>query len=216
VSAFRSDCDFFSSHSLPITQLILDNETSDDLSAFFRQQFPPISFQPVPPQNHRTNSVERSIRTTKSHFISVLASAHATFPPARWHLLLSITKLNLNHMRGFSLDPTISAWHGLKGLPLDFSAFPIHSPGQLVVPNGNRGLITAKELFTLVPPYTTIVVIPSLSLPQPPLASPIPWTTSPTPLFPFEGPPSGPAICMSGVSRRGMRLDGYWCGVRGR
>ncbi len=133
VSAFRSACVFFSSHSLPITQLILDNETSADLTVFFRQQFPPFSFQHVPPQNHRTNPVERAIRTAKNHFIVVLASAHVTFPPARWHLLLPITELTLYHMRGFSLDPTISAWHGLKGLPLDFSASPIHPPGQLVV-----------------------------------------------------------------------------------
>jgi hypothetical protein len=44
ISAFRSACRFFASLSHPLTHLILDNETSEDLSNFFRQSSPPIQY----------------------------------------------------------------------------------------------------------------------------------------------------------------------------
>jgi hypothetical protein len=117
-------------------------------------------------------------------------------------LAFAYNELTLNHMRYFSLDPTISAWQGLKGPPSPRLLFLPYSsprstrrgPATIRPPNENRGLITAKERFTLVapPPYPTIVVLPSLSLPQPPLASPTPWTTSPTPCFHLKDHPVAP------------------------
>jgi hypothetical protein len=116
---------------------VLDNETSADLTAFFRQHSP---------------------------------------------LFLS----PLNHMRGFSLYPTTSAWHGLHGLPLDFSVSPIQPPGQLVVVHNSPIKRTSwahhgKRDFYLGPSLSHYHCHSVLSSPPLPLASPIPWTTSPTP-----------------------------------
>ena len=178
-SAFRSACRFFASLSHPLTHLILDNETSEDLSNFFRQSSPPIQFQHVPPANHRANPSERAIRTYKNHFISTLASTHISFPPDRWDLLLPHAELTLNHFRSFSLDPSISAWHGLHRAIHDFSAHPFipqvnWSSSTTPLRRGSRGHATVKEPFTLVPPTHITGAIASLSPLPPASAPPIP------------------------------------------
>ncbi len=53
VSALKKVLLFFSSESLPISHLILDNETSAILTAFLVSEN--VSFQHVPPFQHRTN-----------------------------------------------------------------------------------------------------------------------------------------------------------------
>jgi hypothetical protein len=110
---------------------MIDNETSADLTAFFRSVFLP--FQYAPPQNHRTLPAERAIRTAKNHLIATFSSCHATFPSNRWPDLLPQSELTLNHLLSWTPNPTLSAWHGLHGVPFCFSSHPIHPPGQLVV-----------------------------------------------------------------------------------
>ena len=96
VPAFKSVVSFFRSLSHPLTHILLDNETSSDLTSFFVSVN--LSYQYVPPFNHRSNPAERAIRTAKNHVISIFSSAHITFPPNRWHDLLSQAELTLNHM----------------------------------------------------------------------------------------------------------------------
>ena len=196
ISAFRSACRFFASLSHPLTHLILDNETSEDLSNFFRQSSPPIQFQHVPPANHRANPSERAIRTYKNHLISTLASTHISFPPDRWDLLLSHAELALNHFRSFSLDPSISAWHGLHRAIYDFSAHPLHPPGQLVVvhdsPEKRQSWARhGKRAFYLEPASSHYrchrVFVPLNSR----IRTSDTLDHFPDPLFPFEGPPFG-------------------------
>jgi hypothetical protein len=127
ISAFKKIFAFFTAKSFPIAHLILDNESSTSLTTFLQSQH--VSFQHVPPNQHRTNPAERAIRTAKNHFLSVLSAAHISFPPNRWPALLPLTELTLNHLRSFAPDPSISAWHGLHGQPLDFAAHPIHPAG---------------------------------------------------------------------------------------
>ncbi len=62
-----------------------------------------------------------------------MSSCHATFPPNCWPDLLPQSELTLNHLRPWSLNPTLSAWHGLHSPPFNFAAHPIHPPGQLVI-----------------------------------------------------------------------------------
>ena len=131
--AFKSVLKFFASFSHPLTFLVLDNESSSDLTALFRSQQPPLPFQHVPSLVHRANKAERAVQTAKKHLISVLSSAHITSPPDRWPKLLASAELSLNHLRPWKKDPTLSAWHGLRGTPHDFDAQPLHPPGQLVV-----------------------------------------------------------------------------------
>jgi hypothetical protein len=90
VHAFRSTFTFFVSFSHPVTFLVLDNERSSELTTLFRSQKPPVRFQHVPPNNHRSNKAERAIQTAKNHFIAVLSSIHITFPPDRWPKLLPL------------------------------------------------------------------------------------------------------------------------------
>ncbi len=111
VSAFSSVVTFFKSLSHPLTFLVIDNETSADLTAFFRSVSP--TFQYAPPQNHRTLPAERAIRTAKNHLICTFSSCHATLPSNRWPDLLPQSELTLNHLLSWTPNPTLSAWHGL-------------------------------------------------------------------------------------------------------
>jgi hypothetical protein len=117
--------------SHPLTHLLLDNETSSDLTTFFISSL--ISYQYVPPNNHRTLPAERAIRTTKNHIISALAACHVSFPSNRWPDLLPQIELTLNNVRPWKPNPSLSAWHGLHSIPFDFASHLIHPPGQLVV-----------------------------------------------------------------------------------
>jgi hypothetical protein len=132
ISAFKKVLSYFSSMSFPISHLILYNETSASLSFYFVSQH--VTNQHVPPNQHRTNPAERSIRTAKNHFLATLPSVHhISFPPNRWPVLLPLTMLTLNYMRPFIPDPSRSAWHGIHGRKIDFTAHPIRPAGQLVV-----------------------------------------------------------------------------------
>ena len=131
VSAFTSIVSFFKTLSHPLTHLLLDNETSSDLTTFFLSAR--VTYQYVPPNNHRTLPAERSIRTAKNHIISVLAACHISFPSNRWPDLLPQIELTLNTVRPWKPNPSVSAWHGLHSTPFDFASHPIHPPGQLVV-----------------------------------------------------------------------------------
>jgi hypothetical protein len=133
VTAYCSASKFFSSLFHPLTHIQIENEISSELTAFFQAFQPRIHYQCVPPNNHRANKAERSIRTGKKHFLSVFSSDHITFTPDRWCDLLPATELTLNTMRLSALDPSMSAWYGLHGSPVDFSTHPIHPPGQLMV-----------------------------------------------------------------------------------
>jgi hypothetical protein len=195
VSAYIKIISFFKSKSFPISHLILDNETSTSLTAYFKSEC--ISFQYVAPNDHRTNPAEQAIRTAKNHFISILSSAHISFPPNRWSSLLPMATLTLNHFRHFALDKSISAWHGIYGQPLDFAVHPIHPPGQLVVAHdhphvraswarhGTRGFYLAPALnhyrsHRIFTPHSGATRVSNQ------------LDFFPDPLLIFESPPSSP------------------------
>jgi hypothetical protein len=158
VRSFKNTLAFFASHGHIIADIVSDNESSTTLTTFFQSLSPPPRVQYVPPYNHRANPAERHIRTFKNHFISIIAALHTHFPLDLWDLLLPHAELTLNHLRPWHLDPTISAYAGLRGLPIDFAAHPLHPPGQLVVahdspdsrpswaPHGQRGFYLGPAL----------------------------------------------------------------------
>ena len=131
VSAYRDVISFFQSLSHPLSHLSLDNETLSDLTALFKSSN--LTFEYVPPLNHRSLPAEQAIRTAKNHVISVLSSVHISFPHNRWPDLLPQAELSLNTLRSWKPDPSLSAWHGLHRVPFCFASHPIHPPGQLVV-----------------------------------------------------------------------------------
>ena len=197
VSAYKSVVSFFSSLSHPLTHLLLDNETSSHLTDYFVSIS--LAFQYVPPQNHRSLPAERSIQTAKNHIISVISSCHVTFPPNRWPDLLPQSELTLNTLLPWSPNPALSAYHGLHSLPFDFSAHPIHPPGQLVIAHdspqhrkswarhGTRGFYLSPatqhyRCFNIFTPLTSSYRV-SQTLDH-----------YPDPLFPFEDPTRFPSV----------------------
>jgi hypothetical protein len=157
VSVYKSVFSIFSSLFHPISHLILDNETSSDLTIYYLSIS--LVFRYATPQNHRALPVERSIRTAKKHVISVISSFHVTFPPNRWPDLLPQSELTLNTLCPWSVNPDLSAYHGLHCLPFDFSAHhPSHPPDQLVNAHGYR-----TKPILIVNAYTNVPVqIPAL------------------------------------------------------
>ncbi len=124
VRSFNSILAFFTAHSLPLPNPICDNETSLECNEYFLSQRLPVQF--VPPQMHRSDPAEKSVRTSKNHLISTFASTHPNFPDELWDYFLTHAELTLNIMRRWRTDPALSAWSSLYRLPYDFNG-----PGQL-------------------------------------------------------------------------------------
>ena len=68
-----------------------------------------VDFQLVPPGMHRSNSAERAIQTFKDHFIAGLSSVDKDFPLHLWDALVAQAVLTLNLLRGFRVNPNVSA-----------------------------------------------------------------------------------------------------------
>ena len=61
---------------------VLDNEISPTYKDKIRESG--MSYQLVPPDDHRRNISERSIKTWKNNFVGVLSGAAAMFPLHLW------------------------------------------------------------------------------------------------------------------------------------
>ena len=170
VRSFSSILAFFTAHSLPLLSLICDNETSLECREYFLSQRLPVQF--VPPQMHRSNPAEKSVRTVKNHLISTLASTHPEFPDDLWDRLLPHAELTLNVMRPWRPDPSLSAWSGLyRGASL-MTLPPTHftPPANYVclstVPTtASLGIPTGTALTLALPSPTTAATASTLSPP---------------------------------------------------
>ncbi len=78
IRAYEKIIPWMRSAGLGIEKHTLDNEASDALKQYIRQQ--QIQFELVPPGNHRRNQAERAIQTFKAHFIAILAGVNDKFP----------------------------------------------------------------------------------------------------------------------------------------
>ena len=114
----------------PVHLHILDNECSQDLKdAFISYQ---ISFQRVPPKEHRANAAERAIRTFKNHFVSILCTVDSQFPLSEWDRLLPQATLTLNLLRSSRIHPSLSAHASMFG-QFDYNRTPLAPPGTKIV-----------------------------------------------------------------------------------
>ena len=93
---------------LGIKKQVLDNECSTAMKACIKSNG--MTYELVPPGQHRRNQAERAIQTFKSHFISILAGVNNKFPLSLWCHLLEPTELNLNLLRQSHIAPNISAF----------------------------------------------------------------------------------------------------------
>jgi len=132
VKAYRATVEFYKSFGYPISMQRLDNESSELLEAYFKNEAR-IPFQYISPHNKRANKAERAIQSFKNHLIASVASANSDFPSALWDELLFQLELTLAHLRPFTLDPDISSYEGMFGKKFDFLANPIAPVGTKVL-----------------------------------------------------------------------------------
>ena len=87
---------------------ILDNECSEEFKAQIRKNN--MTFQLVPPHDHRRNIAEKAIQTFKAHFISILCGTDKEFPLHLWCRLLPQAEHTLNMLRSARVAPHVSAY----------------------------------------------------------------------------------------------------------
>jgi hypothetical protein len=71
-----------------------------------------MTYQLVPPHDHRRNRAEKAIQISKDHFVTVLCGADKEFPLTLWDLLLpqAESTLTLNMLQPSRMMPTVSAY----------------------------------------------------------------------------------------------------------
>ena len=82
-----------------------------------------MTFQLVPPKEHKRNIAEKAIHVFKDHFISVLCGADVSFPMQLWCQILRQAEHQLNLLRKSRMDPSKSAFEILYGKQ-DYNAHP--------------------------------------------------------------------------------------------
>ena len=87
---------------------ILDNECSEEFKEQIRKNN--MTFQLVPPHDHRRNIAEKAIQTFKAHFISILCGTDKDFPLHLWCRLLPQAEHTLNMLRSARVAPNVSAY----------------------------------------------------------------------------------------------------------
>jgi hypothetical protein len=98
---------------LGIKKHVLDNECSAAMKSCIQGNG--ITYELVPPGQHRRNQAERAIQTFKSHFISILAGVDDKFPLSLWCHLLEPAELTLNLLRQSRITPNVSAFAHVHG-----------------------------------------------------------------------------------------------------
>ena len=96
------------------------------------------NYQLVPPNTHRSNTVEQAIRMFKAHFIAILAGVAPDSPRNLWDLLLPQTELTLNLLRKATLEPSRSAWAYFHG-PFNYGATPLGPLGCDIIAHKKTG-----------------------------------------------------------------------------
>ena len=69
-----------------------------------------MTFQLVPPHDHRRNIAKKAIQTFKAHFISILCGTDKDFPLHLWCRLLPQAEHTLNMLRSARVTPNVSAY----------------------------------------------------------------------------------------------------------
>ena len=108
---------------LKVNLHILYNEASAEYRCQITKDWK-CDYQLVPPNIHRRNALECSVRTFKAHFLSILAGVAPDYPLNIWGLLLPQTELTLNLIHQATLDPTILAWEYFQ-YPSNYDTTPI-------------------------------------------------------------------------------------------
>ena len=74
-----------------------------------------MTFQLVPPDNHRRNLAERDIQTWRDHFAGVLSGAAPTFPLHIWCKIIHQAERKVLLLQKSRVNPKISAYAHVYG-----------------------------------------------------------------------------------------------------
>eukprot|EP00804_Cyclotella_cryptica_P027522 CCRYP_007476-RA/>CCRYP_007476-RA protein AED:0.26 eAED:0.26 QI:0/0/0/1/1/1/4/0/582 len=88
-----------------------------------------MTYQLVPPDDHRRNVAEKAIQTWKDHFVAVISGTADKFPLHLWCQLIPHMERQLNLLRQSNANPKISAYAHLYG-PHDYNAAPFAPLGM--------------------------------------------------------------------------------------
>jgi hypothetical protein len=98
---------------LGLKKQVLDNECSTAMKACIQGNG--MTYELVPPGQHRRNQAERAVQTFKSHFISILAGGDNKFPLSLWCHLLEPAELTLKLLRQSQVTPNVTAFTHVHG-----------------------------------------------------------------------------------------------------
>ena len=107
-------------HIFPLSQ-ILDNEISTAYKEEIRHTG--MTYQLVPPDDHRRNLAERAIRTWKNHFVRVLSGTSSTSPLHLWCRIIPQAERQLLLLSHSNVNTHISYYAHVYGQH-DYSAEP--------------------------------------------------------------------------------------------
>lgn len=130
LDAWKSVNNCFTRAGLKPKTRIMDNECSNDLKSALEHAN--IDLQLVPPHQHRANTAERAIQTSKNHLKAGIATVDPKFPLREWDCLLPQCELTLNLLQTARVNPCLSAWAYLFG-NFDYNKTPVVPPGTKVV-----------------------------------------------------------------------------------
>ena len=91
-----------------------------------------VTFELVPPNQHRRSAAERAIRNFKNHLLSGLATCDTDYPLQEWDRIIPQAELTFNLLRNSRLSPKLSAWEYLFG-NFDFNKNPLLPPGTKII-----------------------------------------------------------------------------------
>ena len=95
-----------------------------------------MTFELVPPDDHRCNLAEKSIQTWKDHFIGVMSRMTETFPVHIWFQAIPQVERQLLILQQSHVHPKVLAYAQVYG-PYDYNAAPF-------VPIGMETLVHHK------------------------------------------------------------------------
>ena len=114
---------------------ILDNEASKAYKEAIRLSG--MTYQLVPPDEHRRNVAERMIQTWKNHFVAVLSGTDDNFPLHLWDKIIPQAEKQLWLLRQSNTNPKVSAYSHVHGHH-NYNALPF-------VPIGMQTIVHEKS-----------------------------------------------------------------------
>jgi hypothetical protein len=105
--------DYLTARGLKPVLQRLENQAPGRLQSYMRAKS--VTFQLVPPHNHRRNAAKKPIGTWKDHFIAGLSSLDPNFPMHLWCRLIPQATTTLNLLRQSHINPRLSAEAQLNG-----------------------------------------------------------------------------------------------------